>query len=124
MADFVKAIAQYARVTKGKAGFAVFPQNGEGLSSHADYVQSVTGIGKEDTWYDDNARQPSSYTAEVIGNLEVFRAAGKLVLVVDYVTQQSKVDDFYSKAEARGYVPYATVRDLDRLTINPGHEPD
>jgi cysteinyl-tRNA synthetase len=124
MVDFVKAIAQYVRVTKGKPGFAVFPQNGEGLSSHADYVQAVTGIGKEDTWYNDNLRQPSSYTAEVIGNLDVFKAAGKLVLVVDYVTQKSKIDDFYAKAEARGYVPYATVRDLDRLTINPGHEPD
>jgi len=38
MVDFVKAIAHYARVTKGKPGFAVFPQNGEGLSAHADYV--------------------------------------------------------------------------------------
>jgi cysteinyl-tRNA synthetase len=124
MVDFVKAIAHYARVTKGKPGFAVFPQNGEGLSAHADYVQTVTGIGKEDTWYNDNVRQSSSYTAEVIGNLDVFKAAGKLVLVVDYVTQKSKIDDFYAQAEARGYVPYATVRDLDRLTINAGHEPD
>ena len=124
MVDFVKAIAQYARVTKGKAGFGVFPQNGEGLSAYADYVQSVSGIGKEDTWYNDNVRQPSSYTAEVIGSLDVFKAAGKLVLVVDYVTQKSKIDDFYARAEARGYVPYATVRDLDVLTINPGHEPD
>jgi len=124
MVDFVKAIAEYARVTKGKAGFAVLPQNGEGLSAHADYVQSVTGIGKEDTWYNDNLQQPKSYTAEVIENLDVFKGAGKLVLVVDYVTQKSRIDDFYAKSEARGYVPYATVRDLDRLTINPGHEPD
>jgi cysteinyl-tRNA synthetase len=54
----------------------------------------------------------------------VFKGAGKLVLVTDYVTKKSRIDDFYAKAEARGYVPYATVRDLNFLTINPGHEPD
>jgi cysteinyl-tRNA synthetase, unknown class len=124
MVDFVKAIAQYAHVAKGKTDFGIFPQNGEGLSTHVDYVQSVTGIGKEDTWYNDNLRQPSSYTAEVIENLDVFKRAGKLVLVTDYVTQKSRIDDFYAKAWAHGYVPYATIRDLDALTINPGHEPD
>jgi cysteinyl-tRNA synthetase, unknown class len=124
MVDFVRAIAEYACVIKGKTGFGVFPQNGEGLSAHAEYVQSVTGIGKEDAWYNDNRRQPSFYTAEVIKNLDVFKGAGKLVLVTDYVTQKSRIDDFYAKARARGYVPYATVRDLDFLTINPGHEPD
>ena len=49
---------------------------------------------------------------------------GKLVLVMDYVTQQDLIDDFYSKARAKGYVPYATVMNLDKLTINPGYEPD
>jgi Predicted extracellular endo alpha-1,4 polygalactosaminidase or related polysaccharide hydrolase len=68
--------------------------------------------------------QPSSYTNKVIANLDVFKQAGKLVLVIDYVTQQNLIDDFYSKAKAKGYVPYATVRSLDRVTINPGHEPD
>jgi cysteinyl-tRNA synthetase len=124
MVDFVKAIAQYARVVKGKTSFAIFPQNGEELSIHTDYVQSVTGIGKEDTWYNDNLQQPSSYTAEVIEDLDVFKSAGKLVLVIDYVTQKSRIDDFYAKAQAQAYVPYATVRDLNVLTINPGHEPD
>jgi len=124
MVDFVKAIANYARVTKGKTNFGVFPQNGEGLSTHSDYLQVVNGIGKEDTWYNDNTPQPSSYTNKVIANLDVFKQAGKLVLVIDYVTQQNLIDDFYSKAITRGYVPYATVRALDRLTINHWHEPD
>jgi cysteinyl-tRNA synthetase len=124
MVDFVKAIARYARLVSGKTDFGVFPQNGEGLSRHADYVESVSGIGREDTWYNDNLKQPSSDTAEVIENLDVFKKAGKLVLVTDYVTRKALVDDFYTKARARGYVPYATVRDLNFLTINPGHEPD
>lgn len=124
MVYFVKAIAKYARLTKGNADFGIFPQNGEALSSHLDYVQVVTGIGKEDTWYNDNFPQPSSYTSEVIANLDIFKQAQKLVLVVDYVTVQNLIDDFYSKAETQGYTPYATVRDLDVLTINSDHEPD
>jgi len=34
------------------------------------------------------------------------------------------VDDAYARSLAKGYVPFCTVRDLDQLTINPGHEPD
>ena len=28
------------------------------------------------------------------------------------------------KAQALGFVPYATVRDLDRMIVNPGHAPN
>ena len=124
MVDFVRAIATYARVDLGMTGFGVFPQNGEALSAHSDYVQTVTGIGREDTWYQDNDPQPPGHTAAAIAGLDVFHRAGRLVLVTDYVTRPELIDDFYARAEAEGYVPYATVRDLDELTINPGHAPD
>jgi uncharacterized protein (TIGR01370 family) len=87
-------------------------------------MQVVTGIGADDVWYHDNVSQSASYTNEVMQNLDVFRSAGKLVLVVDYVTQITKIDDFYQNAVAKDYVPYATQRTLDVLTINAGHEPD
>lgn len=118
MVDLVTAIANYARVTRGKTGFGIFPQNGEALSSHSEYVHLVTGIGKEDTWYDDNIPQPAAYTGEVLANLDIFKQGGKLVLVTDYVTLQDLINDFYSKAMAKGYVPYATVRALDKLITN------
>lgn len=124
MVELVKAIGNYSRISKLYIDFWVVPQNGEGLASHSDYVKMVTGIGKEDLWYDDNSSQPDYYTDEAIGNLDIFRQSGKLVMVTDYVTRSELIDDFYSKAENKGYIPYATVRDLDRLTINPGHEPD
>lgn len=119
MVEFVRAIA-----ARGPTGFGVFPQNGEALGVHANYLAAVTGIGREDVWFDGNEPQPAEDTAAACTGLDRFRAAGKLVLVVDYVTRRGLVDDFYERATARGYVPYATVRDLDRLTVNPGHEPD
>jgi cysteinyl-tRNA synthetase len=124
MVNLVKTIANYARTIKCNPYFGIFPQNAEALSSHNDYVQTVTGIGAEDVWYNDNISQSSSYTNGVLQNLDVFDSAGKLVLVVDYVTQIAKIDDFYQKAVAKDYVPYATQRTLDVLTINAGHEPD
>lgn len=119
MVEFVRAIA-----ARAPTGFGIFPQNGEALGVHPEYLAVVTGIGREDVWYNDNEPQLPEDTAAVCAALDRFRAADKLVLVVDYVTERSLIDRFYARARARGYVPYATVRDLDQLTINPGHEPD
>lgn len=123
MVEFVKDIATYAR--ESQPNFGVFVQNAEDLSTHPDYVQAVSGIGKEDLFYNGNRRQPSSETNYSVNRLDRFKEAGKPVLVTDYVTKKRRsINDFYGKAEAKDYVPYATRRDLDVLTINRGHEPD
>jgi hypothetical protein len=46
------------------------------------------------------------------------------VLCTDYCRRAARVDRFYRLARSRGFVPYATVRDLDGLTVNGGHAPD
>jgi len=124
MVEFVKNIARYVREQSGNDDFGVFVQNAEELSAHSDYLNATTGIGKEDLWYNDNTPNPSDEVSYSIEQLDRFKDSGKLVLVVDYVTEPSLIDDFYTKAQAKGYVPYATTRELDRITINPGHEPD
>lgn len=91
------------------------------------YLNSVDGIGQEDAYYGyhrDDQPTPPGVTAELERHLDVFKNAGKVVLTVDYATTPAHVDDAYARAQARGYVPFCTVRALDRLTINPGHEPD
>jgi cysteinyl-tRNA synthetase len=124
MVSFVKDIATYARVTQDHPGFQVFVQNAEELSQHPDYVQVVSGIGKEDLFYNGNRRQPAGEVEWSVNQLDRFKAAGKPVLVTDYVTERPKIDAFYQKAHSHGYVPYATRRALDTLTINRGHVPD
>lgn len=123
MADFVKAIARYARSRKG-SNFGIFANNGLELAAYSDYVRVVTGIGSESVWYVEDTPQPEEGTNYVLSKLDIFKAAGKLIMVMDYPSQQELIDDFYAKALAKGYVPYATNRVLDRITINPGHEPD
>ncbi|NWJ47967.1 MAG: endo alpha-1,4 polygalactosaminidase [Chloroflexi bacterium] len=121
MVNLVEAIAQYGR--REKPEFGIFPQNGEALGRYPDYVQTVTGIGREDTWYDGNKANASSEIKGTLADLDLFKQAGKLVLATDYITSRPLIDDFYTKAQAKGFLAYATTRDLDQLTINSGHEP-
>jgi len=126
MADFVAAIRAHARAHD--PDFYIFPQNAPELASLVSaYLNSVDGIGQEDIYYgydDDDVKTEPSVTAELEGYLDVFKSAGKLVLTVDYATTPAHVSDAYIQSQAKGYVPFVTVSDLDQLTINPGHEPD
>ena len=98
MVAFVKDIATYARVTQDHPDFQVFVQNAEELSVHPDYVQTVSGIGKEDLFYNGNRRQPASEVEWSVNQLDRFKEAGKPVLVTDYVTERPRIDAFYQKA--------------------------
>ncbi|RLC89694.1 MAG: hypothetical protein DRI77_15475 [Chloroflexi bacterium] len=126
MADFVAAIRAHARASD--PDFYIFPQNAPELADEVTgYLSSVDGIGQEDIYYgyeDDDVKTPPAITAELEGYLDLFKNGGKLVLTVDYATTQEHIDDAYAQSQAKGYVPFVTVRDLDQLTINPGHDPD
>jgi len=126
MADFVIGLAEYAR--ERHPGFGVFPQNAEELGIRfPDYLETVTGIGVEDLYYGyprDHTPSPPGWTAEREAVLDQWVAAGKLVLTIDYSRRPEQIDDAYARAQARGYVPFVTVRSLSRLVINEGHEPD
>jgi len=126
MADFVIGLAEYAR--EKKPGFGVFPQNAEELGTlFPDYLETVTGVGIEELYYGyprDHEPSPPDWTAEREAILDQWVAAGKLVLTIDYTRIPEQIDDAYARAQARGYVPFVTVRSLGQLIINEGHEPD
>ena len=126
MADFVAAIAAHAHARD--PDFYIFPQNASELASQVPaYLNVVNGMGQEDIYYGytaDDVATPITVTQYLETYLDVFKNAGKLVLTIDYATTQSHIDDAYAKSQAKGYVPFVTVRALDQLTINPGHEPD
>ncbi len=150
MIDFVIAIAEHARVVRGIKGFLVVPQNGATII-HAEafpedsraldnassaqeeanrqktrYFEVINGIGAEDTFYfgdndEDNPLDPQTF---VIEHLDIFHEAGFPVLAVDYLTNPVNIDDFYTRARQKGYVPYATIRNLDRVVVNPTQQLD
>ncbi len=142
MVEFVIAIADYARKVRGKSGFIVVPQNGAGIIdadaySFADnpdleaeiqkerYFANIDAIGAEDSFFFGIKENNNSLNiqTDTIDLLNIFRDAGKPVLSVDYVQSEEKVKMYYELALKEGYIPYATIRDLDILTINDMFEP-
>lgn len=129
MADFVAAVRAHARGVD--PAFTIVPQNAPELAALVPaYLDALDGIAQEDIYYGydaDNEPTPPTITAELEGYLDPFVAAGKLVLTIDYADYRlvpAYVDDAYARSQARGYVPFCTVRDLDELIVNPGHAPD
>jgi len=130
MITFVRAIADYARNTRGVSDFMVFPQNGAMIldeESACDYLNDINGLGAEDTFYygdeDNNNDLDLDNIDTITPYLNTFVSHDKLVLAIDYVQEADKVDDFYERAQNLGYLPYASVRELNTLTINTGHDP-
>ncbi|MGR3319099.1 MAG: MJ1477/TM1410 family putative glycoside hydrolase [Candidatus Anammoxibacter sp.] len=142
MVDFLVRIADYARNTRGKTNFIIVPQNGAGIIATSSYpfaddpeseantqkqryFTAIDAIAAEDTFYfgDRINNNPLNIQNEIIELLNMFRDGGKNVLAVDYVQSDEKVDTFYTLSQEEGYIPYATIRDLDALTINNMHEP-
>lgn len=117
MVELVAALAAYARAKR--PGFLVMPQNGEALLAERDYRDTIDGIAVEDLFYDDERPVKPQETARRTRLLTPAREAGKAVLVTDYVRDAGRMRDFYQRARAARFVPYAAVRDLDRLVVNP-----
>ena len=128
MVHFVTAIAHYAR-SHSPLGedFGIIVQNAEELAvHHADYVRLVTGIGREEVYVQaTNMLTSPQERANAERYLDLFRqnSRGKLVLTVDYANRADLVRTAYGRAQAKGYIPYVTGVDLDRLQINTGYEP-
>jgi cysteinyl-tRNA synthetase len=135
MVRFVEAIGAQARVTNPQ--FGVFPQNASELGAYPGYIATLTGTAQEDIYYGyirDGQATSWRITQELEVNLDRFQAGGKLVLTLDYPFRSQdipyfdhstceKIDWVYQRSSAKGYIPYATVRELNYLVVNPGHEP-
>lgn len=128
MIDFVGRLARHARAKAG-ADFGIFPQNAEELLEDPAYLDLITGIGKESTYFgyptDEVASDPE-WTAEVEQRLDRAVAAGKLVLNVDYTSRVDQARQATRRAHARGYREFIAVRELDQiqLALNPVSEPN
>jgi uncharacterized protein (TIGR01370 family) len=128
MIKLIGEIRAYGR--QQNPNFLVIQQNGSALlEGHPELLKVVDGIAQEDLWYSGKAdsdwdnprghdrRTKPADTRELIRMLKPFRAAGKLVLTVDYTVQDAP--ETYRRARAEGFVPYCTRVSLGRLTTTP-----
>ncbi len=131
MRDFVRGINLYAKKTV--PGFIVIPQNGHELLTDdgeetgqpaAEYMSAIDGIGREDLFYgynNDDEATPASERDYMIAFLDIAEANGIEVLVTDYCTTTSFVDDSYAQSASRNYISFAAVRELDSIPAYPAY---
>lgn len=126
MVEFVTDMARYAR--RRDPNFGVFPQNAEELGIRfPEYLRTVDGIGVEDLFYGNPLPgdvSPGNWTQERIENLSHWKAAGRLILTVDYAVGDEQINNAYKRSRQFGFVPYASVLSLGTLRINHGLDPE
>lgn len=113
MIDYIIKVSEYAK--NKNPDFMIIAQNAEELAEDPRYLAAVDGIGKENTFYENDGTKVSKEdTGYIIENLDRFTDAGKLVLMVEYV-QGSKKNMVRSKTTDKKYVLYFGPVALDRL---------
>lgn len=130
MRDFVAGISQYSKSIR--EGFLIVPQNGIELVSQngeedgppvTAYLDAIDGNGQEDLLYgydEDDRATPTVETEYLKAFLDISKDAGNTILVTDYCSTPSKMDDSYSRNQASGYVSFAAdERELDNIPSHP-----
>jgi len=132
MKAFVQGISGYAKNVD--ASFVIIPQNGHELITlegklqddpDLSYLQAIDGVGREDLFYgynDDNEKSPFTFTSETCFYLEKALLNGVKILVTDYCSTPSKMDDSYATCADSGYISFAADhRDLDNIPSWPAN---
>ena len=130
MRTFVQDLSAYAR--SAQPGFFIIPQNGQELitlngdnegTADLTYLSAIDAQAREDLFYGysrDDSATPEVETDYMADFLDIAIEQGKVILVTDYCSTQSKMDDSYSKNLARGYISFAANhRELDNIPAYP-----
>jgi cysteinyl-tRNA synthetase len=130
MRNFVQNLGTYARSVDSM--FIVIPQNGEQLASETgepggspatEYLASIDGQGREDLFYgyngDDDAT-PLEDKDYMMSFLNIEEQNGLQVLVTDYCSTHSKMDNSYAQNKALGFISFAaSERNLNVIPDYP-----
>lgn len=132
MRTFVQTISSYARATD--PGFIIVPQNGgelladEAMNPSSDYISAIDGVGREDLFFgydEDNAPTPAEDRDYMISYMDLAVAQGLAVLVTDYCSTPTYMDDSYTRNKARGYISFqAERREMDSIPAYPTNPRD
>lgn len=129
MIDLVAKLSAHAK--QREPAFKIVAQNCPELAidEEADdglnrgYLAAIDGVAIESPFYlAHNQPCRAEWCAENRTNAMAIRAAGKLLLGVDYVRGEARRADAYRRQRKAGFVPYASVQELDRYV--PEHNQD
>jgi len=130
MREFVQGLSTYAKNIN--PDFLIVPQNGQEILTTnsdpdgplaTDYINAIDAVGREDLFYGytgDDKSTPATDRDFLISFCDIAKNNGKLVLVTDYCSTHSKMDDSYQQNETKGYVSFAADhRELDNVPAYP-----
>ena len=130
MREFVIGLSEYSKEIH--PNFIVIPQNGIELVTEtgddadalaAPYLYAIDGHGQEDLFYGytaDNVTTPSADSDYLQLFLDRSNTEGNRVLVIDYCSTPSKMDNSYSVNHAAGYISFAADhRELNNIPSYP-----
>jgi cysteinyl-tRNA synthetase, unknown class len=120
MIAFVERLSRHAKQTA--PGFLVIMQNAEDLLSEARLRAALDGVAKEELVFGIDGpekRNDAENLAHSSTQLDLIKREGKLVLVVEYLNTQKKIDDAVAAIAPKGYALYIAPKDraLDRLNV-------
>ncbi len=115
-ADMIAFILALSKAAKTRApGFAVVMQNAEELLSDRELLAALDGVAKEDLLHG-NGHRPDRNAPDAIRqsilHLRRARAAGKPVVVVEYLPPGELAEGVKAEIAALGFVPLVTERSL------------
>lgn len=131
MRQFVIGIADYARSID--TDFIIIPQNGQDLcvtggaadgALATEYIAHIDGQGREELYYgfdnNDDQPTPSPETTHWKAYLDRLNDAGVKVLVTDYCSSPTNVDNSYAWNNASNFLSFAAnARDLNTIPTIP-----
>jgi cysteinyl-tRNA synthetase, unknown class len=130
MRDFVIGISTYAKTSNPT--FLIIPQNGIELITNngeedgplnAEYLNAIDGNGQEDLFYgyeNDDQPTPSEDNVYTEAFLDRSHSHGKVILVTDYCSAPTRMDDSYNRNNNAGYVSFAADhRELNNIPNYP-----
>lgn len=134
MRTFIQNIRNYAVATY--PNFEIIPQNGQELITvdgeasgtlAQPYAAIITGQAREDLFYgytDDNVATPTDDRDYILAYLNRCESVGVEVMVIDYCSTQSFVNDSYAQSNSRSFISFAADhRALDNIPSYPA-QPD
>lgn len=118
MADFIVRLAAYVRREHPHLG--IIMQNAENLLERAPVRQAIDAIAKEELLYGESGGSRRNSKAVIADNraaLDLLRADGKPVFIVEYLDDAAKKTSAREEINALGYVPYVSRGNRDLASL-------
>ncbi len=116
MVNLIMRISDYLKSRQPDT--IVVAQNSPELRHLSGYLQAIDGLGMEELFFQATDKPcVESWCAENLADARAVRAAGKLVLAVDYATDAEHVRIACDRYRQDGFAGYVTTRDLDRISL-------